>query len=110
MDNETTLSESASRVAWAGEIPALGKTASRNGDAASSPTVAHFVCTLFRLLEQSSIRYCVLHGWDELPIIYPVIWIWRYIRRTSRDSHDTGINAPERLHPLSVEELRHEGA
>jgi len=67
MDNETTLSESASRVGWAGEIPALGKTASRNGDAASSPTVAHFVCTLFRLLEQSSIRYCVLHGWDELP-------------------------------------------
>jgi thymidylate kinase len=67
MDNETTLSESVSRVAWAGEIPALGNTASRNGDAASSPTVAHFVRTLFRHLEQSSIRYCVLHGWDELP-------------------------------------------
>jgi thymidylate kinase len=67
MDNEITLSDSVSRVAWAGEVSALGKTASRNGDAASAPSVAHFVRTLFRLLEQSSIRYCVLHGWDELP-------------------------------------------
>ncbi len=67
MDNEVTLSDNVSRVAWAGEVPALGKTALRNGNAACAPSVAHFVRTLFRLLDESSIRYCVLHGWDALP-------------------------------------------
>jgi thymidylate kinase len=67
VDNEMTSSEYRSRFAVAGDVPALGECASSNGDSASSQSVAHFVRTLFRLLDESAVRYCVLHGWDELP-------------------------------------------
>jgi thymidylate kinase len=67
MDNEMAMSKGVSRVARAGDVSAHGKTASRSADAASPPSIAHFARTLFRLLRESSIRYCVLHGWDELP-------------------------------------------
>jgi thymidylate kinase len=62
-----TLSESVSPVAFAGDVPVLGKAASPNGDAASPQSVSNFVRTLLRLLDESAIRYCVLHSWDQLP-------------------------------------------
>ncbi len=62
-----TSAESISRIALAGDVPAIGKTASPNGDAACPQSVGHFVRTLFRLMDESAIRYCVLHSWDQLP-------------------------------------------
>ena len=67
VDNEMTVSETVPRVPFAADIPALGIVASSNGDAASAQSVSNFVRTLFRLLDESPVRYCVLHSWDQLP-------------------------------------------
>ena len=62
-----TVSETVPRVGLTGDLPAPGKTASSNGDAAPPQSVSNFVRTLFRLLDESAVRYCVLHSWDQLP-------------------------------------------
>lgn len=67
LNNDMTSSEHDSRIAVAGDVSPLGKIASPDGDSASPQSAAHFVRTLFRLLDESAFRYCVLHGWDELP-------------------------------------------
>lgn len=62
-----TVSETVPVVTFAGDAPVLGKPASPNGDLASPQSVSNFVRTLFRLLDESAVRYCVLHSWDQLP-------------------------------------------
>lgn len=44
-----------------------GCVAPTNAGESSVRNVAHFLRTLFRLLDESEIRYCVLHSWDGLP-------------------------------------------
>jgi thymidylate kinase len=44
-----------------------GITAASDVEAASGQSVPHFLRTLFRLLEESDVRYCVLHSWKLLP-------------------------------------------
>lgn len=44
-----------------------GENTSTKNDAMLAKGVADFLCTLFRLLDESEIRYCVLHSWELLP-------------------------------------------
>ena len=62
-----TPSEWVSAAALAAGVVGHSTIESPNGDALSARSVADFLRTLFRLLDESEVRYCVLHSWYLLP-------------------------------------------
>lgn len=62
-----TPSEWVSAAALAAGVVGHSTIESPNGDALSARSVADFLRTLFRLLDESEVRYCVLHSWFSLP-------------------------------------------
>jgi thymidylate kinase len=62
-----TLSEHASEAPLVHSVLGNGCSAPTNGGKSPVRDVAHFLRTLFRLLDESEIRYCVLHSWQGLP-------------------------------------------
>jgi len=61
------LSEGVPPAVLADGTPGHGNTRSRNGDTTSARNIPHFLRTLFRLLDELAVRYCVLHSWNLLP-------------------------------------------
>jgi thymidylate kinase len=66
-DISMTLSGGVFGSALADGVVEHGDTTAPNGDTASGQSVPHFLRSLFRLLEDSGVRYCVLHTWELLP-------------------------------------------
>ena len=62
-----TLSGCVSGAALEDSVLGRGKIAPPNGNAASALSVPDFLRTLFRLLDELDVRYCVLHSWKLLP-------------------------------------------
>jgi len=66
-DTSMALSEPISIVGLPDGVFGDGNGGSPNSEVASDQSVSHFLRTLFRLLNESEIRYCVIHSWDGLP-------------------------------------------